>query len=585
MYNAYFGFREKPFRLVPNPEYLFLSKSHEEALAHLNYAIAQGDGFVEITGEVGTGKTTLCRAFLENLDDTTAAAYIFNPKLGPKQLIKTINDEFGIQYNADDTKDLIDKLNRFLIQKKAERKKVIVLIDEAQNLSKTVLEQLRLLSNLETSKEKLLQIILVGQPELAEMLDSHDLRQIGQRISLRYQITPLSLKETQEYIQYRLNIASQKRSPLFDPSAIRRIYAHSRGIPRLINIACDRALLTAFGMNRHKVTGRIADIALSEMTHRGHVRRSPLMEGRYAFGLFALFCLLAVALLYHKSLSEAVSSFFTPRPAATGSAAPAGEAAGAPSAGPLRPPPAAAGASTSGSAMEAKAPIPVAEPTAALREGARLPDHLKRADSRASRQAALAEVMGAWGATLEPKHYLEAVDDDPTFFNLSAKAAGFLVQRIEGDLAFLRRLNMPAILEFRSSGKQPHSYLGLTAVDGAKFLLKTGAGDRAIESDAGELGQSWNGVAYLPWKNFLSLSGTIPGNAPADSVLALKMLLRDLGYTGIPLSKDYDGTTQKTVEQIQAKYGVPVDGVVGNLTKIILYREGNHFDIPRLVSN
>ena len=230
--------------------------------------------------------------------------------------------------------------------------------------------------------------------------------------------------------------------------------------------------------------------------------------------------------------------------------------------------------------MKAKAPIPVAEPTAALREGARLPDHLKRADSRASRQAALAEVMGAWGATLEPKHYLEAVDDDPTFFNLSAKAAGFLVQRIEGDLAFLRRLNMPAILEFRSSGKQPHSYLGLTAVDGAKFLLKTGAGDRAIESDAGELGQSWNGVAYLPWKNFLSLSGTIPGNAPADSVLALKMLLRDLGYTGIPLSKDYDGTTQKTVEQIQAKYGVPVDGVVGNLTKIILYREGNQLRHP-----
>jgi general secretion pathway protein A len=559
---------------VPNPEYLFLSKSHEEALAHLNYAIAQGDGFVEITGEVGTGKTTLCRAFLENLDDTTAAAYIFNPKLGPKQLIKTINDEFGIQYNADDTKDLIDKLNRFLIQKKAERKKVIVLIDEAQNLSKTVLEQLRLLSNLETSKEKLLQIILVGQPELAEMLDSHDLRQIGQRISLRYQIAPLSLKETQEYIQYRLNIASQKRAPLFDPAAIRRIYTHSRGIPRVINIACDRALLTAFGMNRQRVTGRIADIALSEMAHRGHARRSPLMEGRNAFGLFALLCLLAVALLYHKSLSETVSAFFSPRPAATGPIAPSDEAAGAPAAAALRPP-----------AADTQAPIPASEPTAALREGARLPDYLKRADSRASRQTALAEVMGAWGAALEPKHYLEAVDDDPTFFNLSAKAAGFLVQRIEGDLAFLRRLNMPAILEFRSSGKQPHSYLGLTAIEGPKFLLKTAAGGSTIESDAGELDQSWNGVAYLPWKNFLSLSGTIPGNAPADSVLALKMLLRDLGHTGIPLSKEYDAATQKTVEQIQAKYGVPVDGVVGNLTKIILYREGRSFDIPRLVSN
>ena len=154
MYNAYFGFREKPFKLVPNPEYLFLSKSHEEALGHLRYAISQGDGFVEITGEVGTGKTTLCRAFLENLDDTTVAAYIFNPKMGPKQLIRTINDELGIEYNAGDTKDIIDKLNRFLIRKKLERKKVIVLIDEAQNLTKTVLEQLRLLSNLETQEGK-----------------------------------------------------------------------------------------------------------------------------------------------------------------------------------------------------------------------------------------------------------------------------------------------------------------------------------------------------------------------------------------------------------------------------------------------
>jgi general secretion pathway protein A len=580
MYNAYFGFREKPFKLVPNPEYLFLSKSHEEALAHLNYAIAQGDGFVEITGEVGTGKTTLCRAFLENLDDATVAAYIFNPKLGPKQLIKTINDEFGIQYNADDTKDLIDKLNRFLIQKKAERKKVIVLIDEAQNLTKTVLEQLRLLSNLETHQEKLLQIILVGQPELAEMLDSHDLRQIGQRISLRYQITPLSLKETREYIQYRLNIASQKRAPLFEPSAIRRIYAYSRGIPRVINIACDRALLTAFGMNRRKVTGRIAGIALSEMSNRGHARRSTLMDGRYAMGLFALLCLLAVAILYHQSLSQAVSSFFTPRPAATGSAVPSGKSAGAPAPEPPRPPTAAADAAPAVPA-ETKAPPPAAEPTGALR----LADHLKRAEGRASRQAALTEVLAAWGAASEPKAYLEAVDDDPTFFNLSAKAAGFFVQRIEADLEILRRLNMPAVLEFRSGGKQAHVYLALTGVVGATFQLKAGAGDRAIETDAADIGQNWSGVAYLPWKNFLSLSGTIPGNAPADSILALKILLRDLGHTAVPLSKDYDGVTQKTVEQIQAKYGVPVDGVVGNLTKIILYREGKSFDIPRLVSN
>ncbi|MBW2011384.1 MAG: AAA family ATPase, partial [Deltaproteobacteria bacterium] len=191
MYKNFFGFKERPFNLVPDPAYLFLSKSHEEALAHLTYAVVQGDGFVEITGEVGTGKTTLCRAFLESLDDDTKTAYIFNPKLDSIQLLKAINDELGINSDADNTKELIDSLNLFLIEKKTQGKNVILLIDEAQNLTREVLEQLRLLSNLETTKQKLLQVILVGQPELREKLDSHELRQLGQRISLSCQLIPL----------------------------------------------------------------------------------------------------------------------------------------------------------------------------------------------------------------------------------------------------------------------------------------------------------------------------------------------------------------------------------------------------------
>ena len=184
MYKNFFGLREKPFKLVPNPVYLFLSRSHEEALAHLNYALTQGDGFVLITGEVGTGKTTLCRAFLDDLKENTEAAYVFNPKLDSLQLLKAINDEFGIDSDADNTKDLIDVLNVFLMRKKAAGCNVILLVDEAQNLSKPVLEQLRLLSNLETNTHKLIQIILVGQPELAEMLETYELRQLGQRITL-----------------------------------------------------------------------------------------------------------------------------------------------------------------------------------------------------------------------------------------------------------------------------------------------------------------------------------------------------------------------------------------------------------------
>ena len=584
MYNAYFGFREKPFKLVPNPEYLFLSRSHEDALAYLNYAISQGDGFVEITGEVGTGKTTLCRAFLESLDDSTVAAYIFNPKLNPKQLIRSINDEFGIACDTDDTKDLIDKLNRFLLQKRQERKKVIILIDEAQNLSATVLEQLRLLSNLETKKEKLLQIILVGQPELAAMLDSHDLRQIGQRISIRCQISPLSPKETQEYIQYRLNIASQKRLALFDPAAIRQIYAYSGGIPRMINIACDRALLTAFGMNRSKVTRRIAQAALFEITHRGRVPARGLMDGRRALALFVIACGVAAAIVYHNPLIEMFKAPLMNQPAGPASGPPAADASAAAAAASLPSAETEAAPSAPGKALAVQTP-PVRPATAAgtAAGSSSLAGQLKQLDGRASRLTALREAIGAWGATVESKPYLDAIDDDATFFNLSAKAAGFFVQRIEADVELMRSLNMPAVLEFRSGAKRPAVYLALSGETDAGLLLR-GTGAAPLIAAAGEVQQSWSGVAYIPWKNFLSIEGTIPGSAPPDSVVALKMLLRDLGHRNLPLSREFDSATQKTIEQIQGKYGLPVDGVVGPLTKIVLYREGKSFEVPRLIA-
>ncbi|RPJ72593.1 MAG: AAA family ATPase [Desulfobacteraceae bacterium] len=573
MYNAYFGFKEKPFKLVPNPEYLFLSRSHEEALGHLNYAISQGDGFVEITGEVGTGKTTLCRAFLESLDETTVAAYIFNPMLGPKQLLKTINDEFGVTYDADNSKDLIDKLNAFLLQKKAEKKKVIVVIDEAQNLSRTVLEQLRLLSNLETNREKLLQIILVGQPELSDLLDSHELRQIGQRISLRYRITPLSFKDTRDYIQYRLNVASQKRAQIFNPAACREIFAFSRGIPRLINIACDRALLAAFGLNRAAVTGRIARTAVREMRGQSRPGGIALMDGRKALGIFALLCAAVFGFLYYPQIGEVVSAFFrTP---------PAGPPAALTSEPPATPPPAAdpAGA-TAG---------PAAAGVAAAAENTPVPvdfqSHLKAAVGQPSRMSALKNVLALWGVPFEPKDYLDALDDDYAYFNLSSKGGGLLIHRFETDLTTLRNLDMPVILEFQAAPKTAPVYLTLAAIDGRRLTLKGPAAEETIAADAGEVNNAWTGMAYLPWKNFLSMAGTIPGNAPAESVLALKMLLREGGQPEIPLTQDYDMLTQQAVERLQSKYGIKVDGTVGPLTKIALYREQSRFEIPRLAGN
>ncbi|MGD9230879.1 MAG: AAA family ATPase, partial [Desulfobacterales bacterium] len=301
MYKNFFSFRERPFKLVPNPAYLFLSKSHEEVLAHLTYAVIQGDGFVEITGEVGTGKTTICRAFLENLDHNTKAAYIFNPSLNAIQLLRAIIDEFGIESDTDNIKDLIDRLNSFLIAKKSEGKNVILIIDEAQNLTKEVLEQLRLLSNLETAKDKLIQIILVGQPELEEKLDSHELRQLDQRITLRCQLAPLSYKEVRAYIQHRINIASLKTEIQFDAAAYRSIYQYSRGIPRLINIVCDRALLNAFVLNQEIISGKIAMAAIRELGVRGDMKRRRLQKWKKTGLFFALLCTGIIVVLVFRS--------------------------------------------------------------------------------------------------------------------------------------------------------------------------------------------------------------------------------------------------------------------------------------------
>jgi len=294
MYNQFFDFKERPFKLVPNPEYLYLSRIHEEVLARLNYAVDYGEGFVAITGEVGTGKTTLCRMFLENLDENTEAAYIFNPKLDVLQLLKSINDEFGLpSTDTDSIKTLIDRLNAFLLDMKAQDRRVLLLVDEAQNLSVDVLEQLRLLSNLETTTSKLLQIILVGQPELGALLESDALRQLNQRITLSCHLIPLTLEETREYIRHRIHIASRKPGLAFSAAAYRSIFKYSGGVPRLINIACDRSLLTAFTRGKHGITNDIVKQALQELNGE-RSRKTPTTRFRNV-GFVAVLSILVVA--------------------------------------------------------------------------------------------------------------------------------------------------------------------------------------------------------------------------------------------------------------------------------------------------
>src|SRR3954469_14483901 len=258
MYAKFFGLRQEPFSIAPDPRYLFMSERHREALAHLLYGVGGGGGFVLLSGEIGAGKTTVCRCFLEQIPKRCNVAYIFNPKLTVMELLKTVCDEFhiptpGADGPAPTVKTYVDALNGYLLRTHAVGQNNVLIIDEAQMLSADVLEQLRLLTNLETSERKLLQIILIGQPELRTLLARPDLEQLAQRVIARFHLKALSEVETTQYIQHRLSVSGMTRSMPFDPPALQRIHELTRGVPRRINLLCDRVMLGAYAHSRHNI--------------------------------------------------------------------------------------------------------------------------------------------------------------------------------------------------------------------------------------------------------------------------------------------------------------------------------------------
>jgi len=268
MYMEYYKLREKPFNVTSDPNFLYMSKRHKEAFTHLIYGIKERKGFIEITGEVGTGKTTLCRALLNKLDPNTKAAFIFNSDLSELQLLQAIVEDLGIRGGKRTKIDLFNKLNSFLIEQLRQGNNVVLILDEAQNLKPKVLEQMRMLSNLETEKEKLFQIILVGQPELRDKLNSSNLRQLRQRIGIRYHILPLERDEVAGYINHRLYIAGSDGSVKFTDDAITKIYEYSTGIPRLINILSDKALLLGYVLETYEITSGIIEKSIEEIEGR-----------------------------------------------------------------------------------------------------------------------------------------------------------------------------------------------------------------------------------------------------------------------------------------------------------------------------
>ena len=383
MYAAHFGLKREPFSIAPDPRYLFMSERHREALAHLLYGVRGGGGFVLLTGEIGAGKTTVCRCFLEQVPKRTNVAYIFNPKRTALELLQSVCEEFRITVTARDgaaaptQKDHVDALNEYLLRTHAAGQNSVLIIDEAQNLSADVLEQLRLLTNLETNERKLLQIILIGQPELRDMLARPELEQLAQRVVARFHLDPLAEEETAHYIKHRLSVAGMSGLIPFDRDARHRIHELTRGVPRRINLLCDRALLGAYASGRQRVDRAIVDKAASEVFDfsRHGAQRWQRQRNVLAGGAIAVAALVvggvAVALVSGPRRSVA------PVAAADAAASAASAAASGASA--------ATAASAAGSAVAAtSAPAAAATPAAEVKASAAAPTQASRRSPAAS---------------------------------------------------------------------------------------------------------------------------------------------------------------------------------------------------------
>src|SRR5271165_87555 len=421
MYLSFFGLSEKPFAITPDPRYLYLSERHAEALAHLLYGINEAGGFIQLTGEVGTGKTTVVRTLLSRLPQHADVAVILNPRITPAEFLLTICEELGVgvaDSDRDSVKQMVDALNRRLLEAHAEGRRIIVIVDEAQNLSADVLEQVRLLTNLETPAQKLLQIILIGQPELRDLLERTDLRQLAQRITGRYHLSPLDAVDTRAYVRHRLRVAGVA-TEIFTAGALSEVHRLSAGIPRVINVCCDRALLGAYTQEQRKITAGLMRRAAGEVYGR---RFAPAWIG-WAVGSVAVAALAMTAwggwqLWSHTSARRASA------------AAAAGAAASIPNA------PAASAALPQEAAATVAASAPLSGATAAIPGAARSLDALLDVSRGGNESEAYRQLLALWGVAIKE-------DRDPCG---QAQRLGFACFDQRGSWAEVRVLNRPAVL-------------------------------------------------------------------------------------------------------------------------------------------
>jgi general secretion pathway protein A len=538
MYLTFFGLNEKPFAITPDPRYLYLSERHAEALAHLLYGINEAGGFVQLTGEVGTGKTTIVRSLLAQTPKNAEIALILNPRMTAPEFLLTICEELGIgvQNSAPGSlKDLVDILSYYLLHAHAAGKRVVLVVDEAQNLSPDVLEQVRLLTNLETNTQKLLQIILIGQPELRELLARNELRQLAQRITGRYHLNPLSRDETSAYVRHRLRVAGAT-TDILAPVALNEVFRLSQGVPRVINVICDRALLGAYSLDRHRVTTTLVRNAAAEVFGR---RFTPhWLPWALTAGIAALLIVATVALW-------SLQPWSTP-----------------PGAARLPPGDAAVAAAAAAPARVVTRPAPPAP---------RLGELLAQYTAETDTDSAFARLLGLWGAKYQ------ASGTDPCS---QATQQGLACVTERGSFGQLRLYNRPAILQLSDSAGTSHQVV-LIALDDEQARIELG-GTRSV--GIGELSHFWLGDFVMLWRPASSPVKALSAGMRGAEVRWLRQSLQRLHGLAVdaPVSDVFDAELTGWVRDFQRQHQLAVDGIAGVRTQIALASAVGAPDTPLL---
>jgi general secretion pathway protein A len=523
MYLEFYGLKEAPFSITPDPRYVFLSERHRDALAHLLYGIGKGGsgGFVQLTGEVGTGKTTLCRLLLEQLPENTRVALVLNPKLSPIELLESICDELKIDTTdrKGSLKGLVDALNAYLLDAYAQGLRVVLIVDEAQNLSTDSLEQVRLLTNLETPTQKLLQIILLGQPELRDKLNDPELRQLAQRITARYHLTPLDRDETEAYVRHRLAVAGAVRSP-FSRLGLRALFKRSSGIPRLINIIGDRALMAGFAREQGSIGERLVDRAADE-TLPGSARYRLRRYGPWAAAACAVVALGAGA-------------YFMQSPA---------------------PPAAPAPAPTSAAASSIPATPAAPQENTAGKKIAALAD-----SSGDSELTAWTQLLARWQATSAETTVRDAARCRSVVF------PGMNCLRGRGTIDQLARFDRPMILPLK--WQDASAYALLQGVNGDQVQLNLGGETFHVAKD--DLPSIWDGEFIALWRLPDDIPAKLHVGDAGSSVAWVKQQLARMDNVADAGPAFFDDALADRVRKLQNAYGIKPDGIVGPETLFAL---------------